>query len=77
MPTKERLRQLVDELPDTELDAAQRYLEYLRDTSDPLLRKLLNSPDDEEELTEEDLAAAAEAEDQPDAEQAQVPSNEP
>lgn len=32
MTLKDHLHQLVDELPDDEVLAAQRYLEYLRDT---------------------------------------------
>ena len=61
MSTKDTLRRLVDELPASEVDAAKRYLEYLRDTTHPLLRKLLEAPEDEEELTEEQLAAFREA----------------
>ena len=33
MTVKENLHRLVDELPETELKAAQRFLEYLRDMS--------------------------------------------
>lgn len=62
MTTKEDLCRLVDQLPDSELNAARRFLEYLRDAADPLLRKLLEAPEDDEELTDEDLAALAEAE---------------
>ena len=32
MAVKENLHRLVDELPETELKAAQRFLEYLRDS---------------------------------------------
>lgn len=35
MTTKERLHKLVDELSKRDLRAAERYLEYLTDTSDP------------------------------------------
>lgn len=33
---RRRLRQIVDELPEQELQAAHRYLEYLRQMADPL-----------------------------------------
>lgn len=62
MTTKEKLRRLVDELPDSELDAARRFLEYLRHRTDPLLRKLLEAPEDAEELSVEALAALGDAE---------------
>lgn len=62
MTTKESLRRLVDELPGSELEAARRYLEYLRDTADPLVRKLLEAPEDDEPQTEKERAAVAEAE---------------
>src|SRR5918911_289979 len=45
MTRKDRLHQLVDELPDDEVLAAQRYLEYLRDIgTDPVLRALVRAP---------------------------------
>jgi hypothetical protein len=34
MATRDELHHLVDELPDGELDAARRFLEYLRDQND-------------------------------------------
>ena len=61
MTTKETLRRLVDQLPDSELDAALRYLEYLRDTSDPMIRGLLEAPVDDEPTTPEEDASVAEA----------------
>ncbi len=61
MTTKENLRRVVDQLPDSELDAALRYLEYLRDTSDPLVRGLLDAPVDDEPTTLEEDARASEA----------------
>ena len=62
MTNKDRLQRLVEELPESELDAARRYLEYLRDTTDPLLRKLLDAPEDDEPESEQRQAAEAEAE---------------
>ena len=59
---RRRLHRLVDELPDGEVHAAERYLEYLRDVPrDQLLRALANAPVDDEPLTEGDIAALAEA----------------
>ena len=62
MTTKDGLRLLVDQLPESEIEAARRYLEYLRDTADPFLRKLLEAPEDDEELSDETLAALEKAE---------------
>ena len=52
---KERLHQLVDNLPDTELQTAERFLEYLRSLQD--------DPDDEP-LSAEARAALERAEEQ-------------
>lgn len=56
-----RIRRLVNALPDQELSAAGRYLEYLRDMGDPLLRALRNAPFDDEPTTPEEEEAVAEA----------------
>lgn len=62
MTPKENLHKLVDELPESELAVAKRFLEYLRDAgSDPLLRALAAAPVDDEPVTAEDLAAIREA----------------
>ena len=53
---------MVDQLPETEWDAAGRYLEYLRETGDPLARKLMEAPEDDEEITPGDMVAIREAE---------------
>jgi len=59
---REKLHQLVDEMPGEELHAAERYLEFLRNKSVEYLRQVLeNAPVDDEPLTEEDRAALAEA----------------
>ncbi len=61
--TREELHRLVDALPDEELYAAVRYLDYLRRTSLAYLREVLDkAPIDDEPLTEEDLKAIEEAE---------------
>lgn len=60
-PVRETLHRIVDELPDNELRAAKRYMEYLRNMSDPLVRKLAEAPYDDEPETEEERAAVEEA----------------
>lgn len=63
-PNRQELHHLVDEIPDHELLAAERYLMYLRLVGqDPLLHSLLSAPLDDEPLTEEDRAALDEARD--------------
>jgi len=58
---KERLHELVDRIPEGEVQAAERYLEYLAWHGDPLLRKLLEAPYDDERVSEEEEAAVREA----------------
>lgn len=58
--TKASLHRLVDELPERELATAERFLAYLRDTYDPVLRSLEDAPEDDEPLTREDEAAIEE-----------------
>ena len=57
MTTKEELQQLVDDPPDTEMNAAYRYLEYRRDMADPLLGRLLTAQEEDEELAPTEKAA--------------------
>ncbi|MBI4493212.1 MAG: hypothetical protein HY690_10520 [Chloroflexi bacterium] len=65
MMIKERLHRLVDELPDGELHAAERFLEYLRNVgSDPVLRAFMAAPLDDEPLTDDEAAAICEAEEE-------------
>lgn len=62
MTNKERLHALVEDLPENEIHAALRFLEYLRDLErDPLMKNLREASPDDEPVTEEDLAALAEA----------------
>ena len=61
MTIKEELHRLVDELPKKELPVAKRYLEYLRNMGDPVLRALMEAPEDDEEETEEERALVQEA----------------
>ncbi len=61
MTIKEDLHRLVDELPKKELPVAKRYLEYLRNMGDPVLRAFMEAPEDDEEETEEERALVQEA----------------
>ncbi len=58
---REELHRLVNDLPDSELHAVRRFLEFLRFQDDPLLRKLLLSPEDDEPTSPEEDAASEEA----------------
>jgi predicted transcriptional regulator len=61
MVERQVLHVLVDDLPDDELAAAKRFLEFLRSRSkDPLRAFLDEAPLDDEPVTEEDLAAIRE-----------------
>jgi len=51
MSTRDSLHRLIDELPESELTAAERFLHYLRATADPILRVLLEAPPDDEPET--------------------------
>jgi hypothetical protein len=59
--TRTALRKLIDQLPESELVAAHRYLRYLRDEGDALLHALREAPIDDEPETEEERKAVAEA----------------
>lgn len=61
MVTKEELHRLVDELPQGELGAARRYLEYLRNMGDPALRALMQAPLDDEPQEDWERSAVTEA----------------
>lgn len=62
MESRRELHTLVDELPDAELPAARRFLEYLRQQVEDPFRAFLNAaPTDDEPVTDEDLAAIREA----------------
>lgn len=58
---KERLYHLVDLIPEAEIHAAARYLEYLAEHGDPLIRRLMDAPFDDEAVTEEEEAGVREA----------------
>jgi hypothetical protein len=63
MTEKERLHSLVDDLPESEVHAAMRFVEYLRiGAADPVMRVLREAPLDDEPVTAEDLAELEAAE---------------
>lgn len=57
---RKRLYQLVDGLPETEIQAATRYLEYLAALGDPFLRTLSSAPPSDEPFSEDDRVALEE-----------------
>jgi hypothetical protein len=57
MTLKERLHQLIDELPESELPTAARVLSALKATADPVLRALLDAPWDDEPEREDERQA--------------------
>lgn len=62
MTTREALYRLIDELPDRELDTAERMLGRLRHRDDRRLpRALLQAPEDDEPETDEERVAVSEA----------------
>jgi hypothetical protein len=64
MTTKERLHHLIDGLPEQQLGDAECVLEALHaHNADPLGRKLLTAPLDDEPETQEERLAVAEARD--------------
>jgi hypothetical protein len=61
MTTKATLHRIIEELPESELVAAERFLAYLRDMADPVRRALLTAPWDNELETEDERQAVQEA----------------
>lgn len=57
MSSRAHLHQLVDELPEGEVGAAERFLEYLSVVRDPFLRTLAAAPLDDE--SDDDVEADA------------------
>jgi len=57
---KERLYRLIDRLPDGEVHTAERFLEYLAASDDPVVRALMNAPGDEEPVPPGEAAAVRE-----------------
>jgi len=61
MPSRDNLHQLVDKLPDSEILRAERVLQVLRETADPVVYALDNAPEDDEPESPEEALAVAEA----------------
>ena len=57
---RQEIKDLIDGLPDYELHAVKRFIQYVRDVDDPVLRSLIEAPWDDEPVTEEDVAAFTE-----------------
>ena len=64
MSTKEQIHQLVDDLPESELETAKRVLEGLSalSVSSPVEAALANAPVDDESVTDEEAQAIEEGE---------------
>jgi predicted transcriptional regulator len=60
-PVRDRIHRLVDQLPEAELPEVESLLTERRDHADPFLSALANAPEDDEPLTDEDIAALDEA----------------
>ena len=62
MTGRNRLHRLVDNLPESQLESAERFLQYLRlSATDPVLHALLTAPEDDEPESDEEREAVAEA----------------
>jgi hypothetical protein len=60
MPSRDSLHRLIDDLPESEITRAERLLEVLKDTAEPLYT-LENAPEDNELESAGEATAAAEA----------------
>lgn len=62
MASKDTLHHLIDRLPEGEVRSAERYLEFLCERGeDPVVKMLLEAPEDDEPTTAEENRAAEEA----------------
>ena len=61
MAAREQIHRLVDELRDEELNAAKRYLRYLRDHGDSFVDALADAPEDDEPSSVKEDASARKA----------------
>lgn len=62
MIARDELHELVDRLPENEVDTARTVLRYLNErASDPVLKALMGGTEDDEPETEEERAAVQEA----------------
>jgi len=60
MTTRQDLHRMVDQLSDAAIPEAERLLVALREADDPVLRAFMEAPEDDEPLTDEDIAAIEE-----------------
>ena len=58
---RERVHRLVDEMHERELETVETFVEFVHERADPVLRKLLNAPYDDEPVSEEEEAGVREA----------------
>ncbi len=58
---RERLHGLVDDMHEGELETVETFIEFVHERGDTLLRKLMNAPEDDEPVTEEEEAGVREA----------------
>jgi len=58
---RQNLKDMIDGLPERDLYAVKRYIQFLRYVDDPVAMSLAEAPLDDEPLTDEDVAALAEA----------------
>jgi hypothetical protein len=58
---RERLHRLVDDMHEGELATVETFVDFVRERGDPLLRKLMNAPYDDEPVTPEEEEAVREA----------------
>ena len=59
--TRQELKDLIDCVPTDELIVVKRYIQYVVDMQDPVLRSLLDAPVDDEPTSESDVAMLQEA----------------
>ena len=59
--TRQELKDLIDCVPTDELIVVKRYIQYVIDMQDPLLKTLAEAPVDDEPLDNSDLIALKEA----------------
>ena len=59
--TRQELKDLIDCVPTDELIVVKRYIQYVIDMQDPLLKTLAEAPVDDEPLDNSDLVALKEA----------------
>ena len=59
--TRQELKDLIDCVPTDELIVVKRFIQYVVDMQDPVLRSLLDAPVDDEPTSESDVAMLQEA----------------